>query len=367
MPSFTELMKHIIFLFTLIIIAASCQQAPKEIALEWSQEETLPKAISNNAVSAVEIDGEWFIYTFLGLEAGKSYKDVSNFAARYNVSEQKWEEIAGVPDQTGRLASTSEVANGNIYIFGGYTVAEDGSEVSTHEVFKYDPVDNSYEQVANMLLPVEDAVSMVYQDRYIYLVSGWNNTNNVSNVQIYDTQTNSWEHATPYAGPPVFGHAGGIVGNTMILSDGVQAIVDEGERIFKMSPGSIRGEIDTQDPTLIKWTRIQQHPGKARYRMASVGISSPVEMVVFAGGSNNPYNFNGIGYNMKPSFADSSVFAYRLDTNEWVTLENMPTPTMDHRNIAKAGNEFFIVGGMVNDQRVTNLVQKFSVSLKTEN
>lgn len=357
-------MKQILALFTLIIIIASCQQAPKEISLDWSKAKATPQAISNNAVSAVEVEGEWYVYTFLGLEAGKTFKDVSNFAARYNVSDQSWEEIEGVPDQTGRLASTSEVAGGHIYLFGGYTVAEDGSEVSTQEVFKYDPVTNSYEQVADMLLPVEDAVSMVYQDRYIYLVSGWNNTNNVSNVQVYDTQTNSWEHATPYAGPPVFGHAGGIVGNTMILSDGVQAIVDEGERIFIMSPGSIKGEINAEDPSKINWSRIQQHPGKARYRMAAVGVSSPVEMVIFAGGTSNPYNYNGIGYNMKPSFADSSVFAYRLDTNEWVQLGSMPTATMDHRNIANAGGEYFIVGGMVNDQTVTNLVQKFSINLK---
>jgi N-acetylneuraminic acid mutarotase len=360
-------MKRILSLLTLVLFVASCQQAPKEVSLNWSEAESLPLAISNNAVASAEIDGKTFLYTFLGMEEGKTYEDVSDFAARYDVENGIWEEIPGVPDETGRLASTAETVNGHIYIFGGYTVGEDGSEVSTHEVFKYDPIANSYERVADMLLPVEDAVSLVYQDRYIYLVSGWNNTNNVSNVQVYDTETNSWEHATPYAGPPVFGHAGGIVGNTMILSDGVQAIVDEGERLFKMSPGSIRGEIDANDPTLINWTRINQHPGNARYRMAAVGIESPVEMILFAGGTENPYNYNGIGYNLKPSFPDSSVFAYRLDTNEWVELGTQPIPSMDHRSVAQAGNEFFIIGGMLNNQQVTDQVQKFTVELESGN
>lgn len=354
-------MKRILLLFTLSILIASCQQAPKQVSLSWSESEALPVAISNNAVSAAEIDGNWYIYSFLGLGEGKTHEDVNDYAVRFDVENGSWEEIAGVPDGIGRLGSTAEYVNGQVYILGGYTVAKDGSEVSTREVFKYDPKANTYEKVADMLLPVEDAVSLVYQNRYIYLVSGWNNTNNVSNVQMYDTQTNSWSHATPYPGPPVFGHAGGMVGNTMILSDGVQAFVDEGEQIFNMSPGSIKGEVDAENPEVINWTRLKQHPGKARYRMAAVGVSSPVEMVVFVGGSSNPYNYNGIGYNMKPSFADSTVFAYRLDTNEWIELGSQPTPSMDHRGIARAGNEFYIVGGMINDQQVTDMVQKFTV------
>ncbi|HET8865921.1 MAG TPA: hypothetical protein VFM80_09485 [Gracilimonas sp.] len=359
-------MKRLLLVLSLVVLVASCQQAPKQVSLNWSTVEPLPIPISNNAVSSAVVDGNPYLFTFLGLEEGKTFENVSHFSARYDIQNNTWEEIPSVPDEIGRLASTAETVNGQIYIFGGYTVAEDGSEVSTREVFKYDPIANTYEQVADMLLPVEDAVSLVYQDRYVYLVSGWNNTNNVSNVQIYDTETNSWEHATPYAGPPVFGHAGGIVGNTMILSDGVQAIVDEGERIFKMSPGSIKGEIDSEDPTLINWTRIKQHPGKARYRMAAVGIESPVEMVVFVGGTDNPYNYNGIGYNLKPSFPDSSVLAYRLDTNEWVELGAQPTPSMDHRSIAKSGNEYYIIGGMLNGQQITDKVQKFTVEIEDE-
>ncbi|MEX0720164.1 MAG: kelch repeat-containing protein [Balneolaceae bacterium] len=327
--------------------------------MEWLSPETMPLEISNNAVASAEVAGTWQLYTFLGLEKGKTSRDVSTFSAAYDVQSATWKELPVVPDEIGRLASTAQYANGNIYIFGGYTVAEDGAEKSTSQVFKFNPTSNTYTEVADMLIPVEDAVSLVYQDRYIYLVSGWNNTNNVSNVQVYDTHTNSWEHATPYPGPPVFGHSGGIVGNTMVLSDGVQVKVDEGERIFMMSPGSIKGEIDAENPIDINWVRIQQHPGKARYRMAAIGVDEPLKMVVFVGGSTNPYNYNGIGYNMKPSIPDSTVFAYRLDTDEWISLGNQPVPTMDHRGIAKDGDSFYVIGGMSDNQQVSNQVQKF--------
>lgn len=356
-------MKRLLLLSFITLFAASCSKAPQEVKLTWSEAEPLPVEITNNAVASVQVDGEWNLFTFLGLEKGKAPDDVSNFAARYNTETNTWETIPGVPDGIGRIASSAESVNGFIYIFGGHTIDEDGNETSTEHVFKYDPVNNSYENVADMLLPVEDAVSLVYQDRYIYLVSGWNYTNNVSNVQVYDTQTNSWSHATPYPGPPVFGHSGGIVGNTMILSDGVQHIVDEGERIFMMSPGSIKGEIDPDEPTTINWTRIKQHPGKARYRMAAIGVNKPVEMVIFAGGTTNPYNYNGIGYNLRPAFPDSTVFAYRLDTDEWIDLGTQPVPTMDHRGVARAGNEYYIIGGMNDEQNVLDLVQKFSVKL----
>ncbi|WP_103666155.1 Kelch repeat-containing protein [Gracilimonas amylolytica] len=360
-------MKKILTLFTLAILAVSCQQAPKQATLEWEEAAPLPIEISNNAIASATVDGVPYIYSFSGLEKGKTYSDVSDFAARYNANENIWEEIPGVPDKIGRLGSTAETVNGNIYIFGGYTVDEDSAEASTSEVFKYNPVANSYERVADMLLPVEDAVSLVYQDRYIYLVSGWNYTNNVSNVQVYDTETNSWEHATPYPGPPVFGHAGGMVGNTMVLSDGVQAIVDDGERLFKMSPGSIKGEIDAEDHTTINWSRIPTHPGEARYRMAAMGVSSPVEMIVFVGGTSNPYNYNGIGYNLRPANPQTEVFGYRLDTQEWVILGAQPTPTMDHRGMGKANGEYYIIGGMTEGQSVTDKVQKFSIELSSAN
>lgn len=363
-------MKRLSLIIPLLLFSVSCAQQentePASVSIEWSEAAELPVAITNNAVAAADVNGKTQLFTFLGLQKGKTFNDVSTYAATYDIDAGLWKRIPSVPDSVGRLASTAQTAGGNVYIFGGYTVAEDGSEVSTPDVFKFDPDSYTYQQVANMLIPVEDAAAMVYKDRYIYLVSGWNNTNNVSNVQVYDTQTNSWDHATPYPGPPVFGHAGGIAGITMILSDGVRSKVDEGQRIFLMSPGSIKGVIDEEDHTKINWTRIKQHPGAARYRMAAIGVEQPAPMVIFTGGTDNPYNYNGIGYNSKPSSPVNTVLAYRLDTEEWVELGEQPAATMDHRGIARNGNDFYIIGGMGADQKVTPMVQKFNLAAGSE-
>jgi hypothetical protein len=41
-----------------------------------------------------------------------------------------------------------------------------------------------------MPVPVDDDISLPYQSRYIYLISGWHNDGNVNLVQLYDTKTN---------------------------------------------------------------------------------------------------------------------------------------------------------------------------------
>ena len=45
-----------------------------------------------------------------------------------------WEALPNVPGAPGRLASIAVGLFDRVFIFGGYTVAEDGAEVSTREV-----------------------------------------------------------------------------------------------------------------------------------------------------------------------------------------------------------------------------------------
>ena len=78
------------------------------------------------------------------------------------------------------------------WLFGGYTVAADGSEESMAGVYRIRPGEPELQWVTNMPVPVEDSVLLVYQDRYIYLVSGWHDLGNVNLVQVLDTQTLTW-------------------------------------------------------------------------------------------------------------------------------------------------------------------------------
>jgi len=314
----------------------------------------LPIAISNNAVAAANVEGDVRLYSFLGLEAGKEWTDVSKKAFRFVDGE--WTQLSDVPVKQGRLASIAVTVNNQIYLFGGYTVAEDHSEVSTPEVLRFDPVVESYKRVADMPIPSDDAVAVVYQDRYIYLISGWHDKGNINLVQVYDVLTDTWKQATQFPGSPVFGHAGGIVANQIVVCDGVkiqypQASPVSDNRKFLMSNECYQGLIDVKDAYRINWSVMQAHPQSARYRMAAVGDETN-ERIVFVGGSDNPYNYNGIGYNGDPSKAENSVFAYDLLNYAWQELGAVENPTMDHRGLLKYNDQFITVGGMDSNQNV---------------
>jgi hypothetical protein len=94
------------------------------------------------------------------------------------------------------------------------------------------------------------------------------------------------------------------------------------------------------------------------YRMAAAG-SSRLGMIVFAGGSDNPYNFNGVGYDGEPSAASARVFAYDLEGDAWQEFGELPQATMDHRGLLEIGDEFLILGGMREGQAVSPGVIRF--------
>lgn len=315
--------------------------------------------VTNNAVTAVETPSGRAVFSFLGLDSTKRWDGVIHRAFRWNVGEAGWHEVTPVPG-AGRLAATAQAVRGKIYLFGGYTVARDGSEQSLPNVDIYDPATDTWSRGASIPVPVDDAVSGVWRDSLIYLISGWHDRDNVRDVQLYDPAHDQWKEATPIPGPPVFGHAGAIADNTIVYIDGVR--VTRVPRRFVIESSSWRGDIDPANPTHIDWTRLPDHPGPALYRAAAGGVGgasqSATQWVVFAGGTDNPYNYNGIGYNGVPSQPRADVFAFDLTTGEWVTLPPLPTPRMDLRGLVVAGDRALLVGGMLAEQRVTATVQQ---------
>lgn len=329
---------------------------------------SMPSAITNNAVTQVTIDNEHYLLSFSGLSNNKTYQDVHNKAYAYRVNKKQWQKISPVPlssdnlkltnNLVGRLASVATSINDTAYIFGGYTVAQDGTEVSVSDVYSYDLIKDSYQLLAPMPVPVDDSVALAYQQQYIYLISGWHNSGNVNLVQLYNTQTNQWQQATPFPGKPVFGHAGGIVDNKMLICDGVAIKVHKNtKRSYQDEASCYLGVIDEQQPNKIAW-RIIKHPtNNARYRMAALGIENK-QQIVFIGGSENPYNYNGIGYNGKPSQPSNAVWLFDLQKDQW-QIKRSKTATMDHRGLLLIGNELLTLGGMAAQQQVLNTVNSY--------
>ena len=347
-------MRHLLVAFTMMA-AISVQAA----AIEITKLPALQQAVSNNAVTLVATEKGVYLYSFLGLGSGKSWQDVSAAAQVLNPGDSHWTELEPVPGGGGRLAASAVTVSGAAWVFGGYTVAADGSEKSIPGVYRIRPGESRLEWVTDMPVPVEDSVILVYKDRFVYLISGWHDLGNVNLVQVLDTQAMNWTQATPWPGAPVFGHAGGIAADNMLLCDGVriQYPADDSPREFVPSNQCWAGRIDAENQRRIHWRSIPPHPGEGRYRMAASGDA--VDRVVFAGGSMNPYNFSGIGYNGVPSKPESSVFSFSFSKNKWRQHGDLPQATMDHRGLPYTNGWYYLIGGMHENQSSVTDVYRF--------
>jgi len=319
----------------------------------------LPESVSNNAVAKVNTQHGSYLLSFMGLGEPKDYKSIHNKLWALKLNDDHWQEKSPVPSSInpkGRLASIAVGIGEYAYLFGGYTVDKNHTEISSPDVYRYDIENDQYIKLKPMPVPVDDSVALVYQQRFIYLISGWHNDGNVNLVQVYDIETDVWRQASPFLGLPVFGHSGGIASNTMLVCDGVTVVahkvMDEKRRSFEGVAQCLKGTIDITDPLKIDW-RIVKHPtGKGRYRMAATSIGNDI---VFLGGSTNPYNYNGIGYNGTPSEASNQYWIFNIPSNSWKKLTSK-IKTMDHRGLIQVDDQLLTIGGMNNNQQVINKV-----------
>ncbi|NNE43311.1 MAG: hypothetical protein HKN12_03810, partial [Gemmatimonadetes bacterium] len=172
-----------------------------------------------------------------------------------------------------------------------------------------------------------------------------------------DPVSNSWGNSTPIPDFGTFGGVGGICGDHIVYADGV---ADTTMFSFDLVNRVLVGAINPADPTQITWEDRGPHPGAAVYRGASWNLPGDPTRVLFAGGTDNPYNFDGIGYDGNPSEPLGQVWSYHVATGTVVFHENKPVPTMDHRGWpAGGGGRLWIVGGMEAGQQVTDRVSSW--------
>lgn len=316
----------------------------------------LPAPLSNNAVASLKARGGLRFYSVMGIGPKKTWDAVSNAVYSLDPDSGEWTEVRPVPGTAGRIAAAAAGARDHVFLFGGYVLDAQGGETTVPDVSVYDPLSDRWFRGSDTPVPVDDSVIGVYQDRYIYLVSGWSNNDAVRNVQVYDGAKNRWLQATPIPGTPVFGHAGALVDDTIIYVDGAHRNPAGSQPKYVASDECWMGKIDHHDPTKIQWSKLPGHPGNARYRIAAGG-SEKDQKVYFSGGTDNPYNYNGIGYDGHPSEPVAVTFAFNLRTGKWETLnEKTPDPTMDHRGLLVAPRGLLIIGGMEKGQQVTSRV-----------
>jgi N-acetylneuraminic acid mutarotase len=334
--------------------------------LGQSAVDPLPEPISNNAVAMLKVHGQLLLFSFMGMGAKKSPDAITNTAFSLDSKEGNWSAIHAVPGTVGRIGAMAAAAQNQLFLFGGYVVGERGRGMIVPDVGLYEAARDRWFREADLPLPVGDSVIGVYRDRYIYLVSGRSNGDLVSNVQVYDAEKNKWSEATPIPGAPVFGHAGGLVERTIVYVDGARKNPSADGPRYVASDECWTGKIDNHDPGRIQWSKLPNHPGTARYRIAGGG-SEKDQKIYFAGGTDNPYDYAGIGYDGKPAEPSPVTFDFNLRTGKWETInENTPDPTMDHRGLLVTHEGLVLIGGMEKGQKVTARVTLLSKEPKAK-
>jgi N-acetylneuraminic acid mutarotase len=310
----------------------------------------LPSPVSNNAVTAVRINGQILVYSFMGLGPERAWNSVSNAAYALNLKYDKWTTIRSAPG-SGRLGAVAASAQDQVFLIGGFVPDQSGLQAVVPDLSIYDPIGLRWYRGPDLPTPVRDAVAGVYRDRYVYVVGGLAKTGPTNEVQVYDVAAQHWLQSTPSPGAPVFGHAGAVVGDTIIYVDGAKKNAAGSKPGYVPSDECWLGKIDRKDPKKIQWSKLPLHPGAARYRIAAGGSDRDVK-AYFAGGSDAIYDYSGIGLDGKPAEPSPEVFAFNVRNNAWEPMQNAPNPTMDHRGLAATPDGLIVVGGMASGPKV---------------
>ena len=313
----------------------------------------LPEPISNNAVESITLEGNTYVYSFGGISDISSCGTPHLRSYKYDLALNEWSSIPPIPDTTGGvIAAGASRIKDKIYLVGGYQVRPDCSEYTSPFFHAFDPVTETYTRLPDVPVPVDDHVQVVWNDSLLILVTGWSNTRNVINVQVFNPATNEWSAATPIPNSSkwrVFGASGSIVGDTLYFMGGAGPTCNSAI-CFPATEHFRKGYINPDDPTQIEWIGYEDEKAIG-YRMAA---STYKGKPIWFGGANATYNFDAIDYNTDDVVQPNQrISFYRPVSGEIVELVDVFPELMDLRGVAKVGEDTFIfVGGLGRDQQV---------------
>ena len=341
------------YLFTLTFIFFSFLTTVAQ-SITYQALSDMPEKVSNNAVCSATVAGTPYLFSFSGIDSTKSCDGDHLRSFRYNVETDEWETIAPLPDDLGgKIAAGASTVKNKIYIIGGYHLASNCGETSSGKVHIYDPETNTYlPDGATIPKAIDDQVQAVWRDSLIYVITGWSNTNNVVDVQIYDPTNDNWTIGTSIPNNSqwrVFGASGAIIGDTIYFAGGA------GNWSGSNFPPTLtfrKGYINPENPSEITWEG-ELAPKSRGYRMAA---STFDDKVIWLGGSDVTYNFDGIAYNGSGGVSPLDRISFYDPGNGAIEqLFGFIPAQMDFRGVGKISeNQFILAGGMIENQEVTN-------------
>jgi len=316
----------------------------------------MPFAVTGNSVAVLKNGTE--LYSVMGVGIKKTWDDVSNRIYVLHFKSGKWVEGRAVPGVAGRIASSAIGTRGQVFVFGGYVVDGEGNELTIGDANSYLPEERRWYRATDIPVPVDSAVIGVTHDRFIYLIGGRSKNGPVNNVQVYDAEKNTWSDATPFPGPPVFGHAGGIADETIVYVDGAKKDAASGK--YVVSDECWTGKIDKKDPNKIEWSKLPAHPGPGRFGIVAGGGE---HRVLFSGGATTAHNYKFLDDQGKLAEMSPVTFVFDLRGGHWETIsEDTNDVRSDERGIVFTPLGPLIVGGTLKNgaysARVLGLAKK---------
>ncbi len=344
------------FRISFIFLVVLCTRQSHTQDKQWHIDTVgyLPEPLTNTAVVSATVSDTPFVYAFGGLDKTKKYNGIHLRSYRYNTISRQVQRIEDIPDSRGKIAMAASRIGRIIYIIGGYHVYKNGAEKSSLRVHRFDTEANHFiPDAAPLPVPIDDHVQAVWRDSLIYVITGWSNRSNVSNVQVYNPVSNTWTAADPVpnnAQYKSFGASGCIVGDTIYYLGGAS----DG-RNFPIQNVLRWGIIDSAHPTRIEWHSSRPSGFDGIYRSACAKLK---EQPYWFGGSGETYNYDGKAYRTgKGVPPDERVFS--LKRSQPLVLESGPLPglPMDLRGAAATNDStIYLMGGMRERQQVSDAI-----------
>lgn len=331
----------------LVVVGFALLGVVVKAQFNWTPLAPLPMPMANHAVCAAEVNGNWQVYAFGGITSGLTLNDIHRQAFRYEVALDLWSALPDIPDTLGKIAASASVVGDTAYVIGGYHVFNGSPfELSSNKVHRLDLVTNMWmTDGAAVPVPIDDQVQAVWRDSLIYVITGWSNTTNVANVQVYDPAFNSWQAATPVPNDnqyKAFGANGVIIGDTIYYHGGATSSGN-----FPAQDRVRIGVIDPTDPLSIDWLPPVVGGLGARYRPGAAVLGAKPTWI---GGSTTSYNYNAVAYNGSGGVSPVTGIQ-QWSAGSMSTIGSTPTHVMDLRGLGELGGDQFILAGGIGLQQ----------------
>ena len=324
-----------------------------------TEEITMPEAVTNAAITEGVAGDSACVYVFGGLDSTKLYSGIHQRSYRYNTVSKKWLRLPDLPDTLGKIAAAASHVKGKIYHIGGYHVFANADEKSSNRVHRFDNQLNTYiNDGKNIPTPIDDHVQTVWRDSLIYVITGWSNTGNVANVQIYDPTSDAWVSGTPTPNTNTFksfGASGVIFKDTIFYLGGASMGSN-----FPAQTVLRKGILNPNNPTEISWSSQAIDRG---YRSAATIVNN---QICWLGGSEVTYNYNGVAYNGSGGVSPLKRSLCYNPSNGTVSMDTSTVFPMDLRGVAVVNDSVrYLAGGMEAGQKVSKKLLRLVRAPKT--